>query len=134
MKNPYLFRWELNVCESARFRQFIWGDAHRNAHRDVSTTLLNAIDVRLELDIDGSVLLRTVTNGAQTVEHVKYSTGVVQFYLHSANQVTGTTQGLPGGVSVTDANNTTTTSTFKSRRTRRRPHSNVGSRGSHRIR
>lgn len=64
----------------------------------------------LEHYIDGSVLSRTVTTPNQSTEVVKYSGGVVQFYLNSANQVTGTTQGLPGGVSVTNANNTTTTS------------------------
>lgn len=78
--------------------------------RHVSTTLPTGQVILLERDIDGSVLSRTVTTPNQSTEVVKYSGGVVQFYLNSANQVTGTTQGLPGGVSVTNANNTTTTS------------------------
>lgn len=78
--------------------------------RHVSTTLPTGQIILLERDIDGSVLSRTVTTPGQPTEVVKYSSGVVQFYLNSANQVTGTTQGLPGGTSVTDANSTSTTS------------------------
>ena len=81
--------------------------------RHVSTVLPTGQVVSLERDIDGSVLTRTMTAPNQPVEVVKYSVGVVQFYLNSANQVTGTTQSLPGGVSVTDAKSTSTT-TFTS--------------------
>ena len=81
--------------------------------RHISTTLPTGQVTTLERDIDGSVLSRTVSTPNQAIEVVKYSSGVVQFYLNSANQVTGTTQSLPGGVSVTDANNTSTT-TFTS--------------------
>jgi len=81
--------------------------------RHVSTVLPTGQVVSLERNIDGSVLTRTVTSPNQPVEVVKYSVGVVQFYLNSNNQVTGTTQSLPGGVSVTDANSTSTT-TFTS--------------------
>jgi RHS repeat-associated protein len=81
--------------------------------RHISTTLPTGQVTTLERDIDGSVLSRTVSTPNQAIEVVKYSNGVVQFYLNSANQVTGTTQSLPGGVSVTDANNTSTT-TFTS--------------------
>ena len=66
-----------------------------------------------EIGVVAAVLTRTVTSPNQPVEVVKYSVGVVQFYLNSNNQVTGTTQSLPGGVSVTDANSTSTT-TFTS--------------------
>jgi RHS repeat-associated protein len=81
--------------------------------RHVSTVLPTGQTVSLVRDIDGSVLTRTVIAPNQPVEVVKYSVGVVQFYLNSNNQVTGTTQSLPGGVSVTDANSTSTT-TFTS--------------------
>jgi RHS repeat-associated protein len=81
--------------------------------RHISTTLPTGQVTTLERDIDGSVLSRTVSTPNQAIEVVKYSNGVVQFYLNSANQVTGTTQSLPGGVSVTDANNSSTT-TFTS--------------------
>ena len=86
---------------------------HDSLDRHVSTVLPTGQTVSLERDIDGSVLSRTVTAPNQPVEVLKYSAGVVQFYLNSANQVTGTTQSLPGGVSVTDANSTSTT-TFTS--------------------
>ena len=81
--------------------------------RHISTTLPTGQVTTLERDIDGSVLSRTVSTPNQAIEVVKYSNSVVQFYLNSANQVTGTTQSLPGGVSVTDVNNTSTT-TFTS--------------------
>ena len=81
--------------------------------RHISTTLPTGQVTMLERDIDGSVLSRTVSTPNQAIEVVKHSNGVVQFHLNSANQVTGTTQSLPGGVSVTDVNNTSTT-TFTS--------------------
>ena len=74
--------------------------------RHVTTTLANGTTITLERDVDGGIISRVVTGTAP--ESVKYSAGVVQFYLNNANQVTGTTQALPGGVSATTVNNATT--------------------------
>ena len=74
--------------------------------RHVTTTLSNGTTITLERDVDGGIISRVVTGTSP--ETVKYSAGVVQFYLNSANQVTGTTQGLPGAVSATTVNNATT--------------------------
>lgn len=76
--------------------------------RHVATTLADGTGITLERDVDGTILSRTVT-GAHP-EKVKYSGGVVEFYLNGTNQVTGTTQSLPGGVNLTTTGQNTSTS------------------------
>lgn len=79
--------------------------------RHVSTVLPNGSVITLERDIDGSVLTRTVTG--PNPEVVKYSSGVVEFFLDGNKYVTGTALSLPGGVTVTTVG-TAATSTFTS--------------------
>lgn len=78
--------------------------------RHIGTTLPDGTVISLVRDVDGSVLTRTVSGTGAPAESVTYSSGVVDFYLNSALQVTGTTQSLPGGVTKTDSNNAVSTS------------------------
>ena len=79
--------------------------------RHVTTTLPNGSVITLERDVDGSILTRTVIGPSPEV--VKYSSGVVQFYLDVNKNVTGTALSLPGGVTLSERVGVTTT-TFQS--------------------